>query len=342
MATLVRIGELSKKVNLHINTLRRLADNGDIPVERTSGGQRLFDLDAVLDALEIRSKTRHRYRRASSSVDGSASWQREFPLRNLQEHEVWNELKTELKLDLACGAADIFPYAFMEMLNNAIDHSGGTTAKIRFWEDSENWAFEIIDDGVGVFKRIEIEFNLNAPIDALGELSKGKRTTAAKGHSGEGIFFTSKSVDLFELASNGIQWTVDNLVEDFTVLYENPSRGTRVYCKIGVKTERRLEDIFKQFSVDHDFVRTRPLVKLFEFGTRFVSRSEAKRILTGLEKFEEIDLDFEKVESVGQGFVDEIFRVWIMNHPEKKIIPVRMSPSVKFMVDRGKSRTPDQ
>ena len=100
-----------------------------------------------------------------------------------------------------------------------------------------------------------------------------------------------------------------------------------------------MEDIFKQFSVDHDFVRTRPIVKLFEFGTSFVSRSEAKRILAGLEKFEEIELDFQKVESVGQGFVDEIFRVWITNHPGKKIIPIQMNPSVKFMVERGQSQT---
>lgn len=140
-------------------------------------------------------------------------------------------------------------------------------------------------------------------LESVAELSKGKRTTAPKAHSGEGIFFTSKAVDVFQLSSDGIQWTVDNLLGDF--------------------------------SVEHRFVRTRPTVKLFETGMTFVSRSEARRLLTGLGKFNEIQLDFEKVEAVGQGFVDEIFRVWATDNLDKKIIPINMNDAVSFMVNRG-------
>lgn len=80
---------------------------------------------------------------------------------------------------------------------------------------------------------------------------------------------------------------------------------------------------------------TRPTVKLFHIGTTFVSRSEAKQLLRGLEKFDEIELDFQKVQSVGQGFVDEVFRVWKSEHPSHRIIPINMNPKVKFMVERG-------
>jgi hypothetical protein len=66
---------------------------------------------------------------------------------------------------------------------------------------------------------------------------------------------------------------------------------------------------FKEFTVDHEFVRTRPVTKLFETELTFISRGEARSLPSGLGKSEEIQLDFEKVESVGQGFVDEIFRI---------------------------------
>ena len=123
------------------------------------------------------------------------------------------------------GAADILPYAFTEMLNNAIDHSEGAVAKIRFWRNSQFWAFDIVDDGVGVFRKISDNFNLAGPIESIGELSKGKRTTAAQGHTGEGIFFTSKVVDRFELSANGLEWDVDNSLSDFTIMYRQMDRG---------------------------------------------------------------------------------------------------------------------
>ena len=82
-------------------------------------------------------------------------------------------------------------------------------------------------------------------------------------------------------------------------------------------------------------MRSRPVVKLFETGLMFLSRSEARRLLVGLEKFTEVDLDFVKVKSVGQGFVDEVFRVWATEHPGTKLRPLNMNPEVEFMVLRG-------
>ncbi|NCO44182.1 STAS-like domain-containing protein, partial [Candidatus Berkelbacteria bacterium] len=39
---------------------------------------------------------------------------------------------------------------------------------------------------------------------------------------------------------------------------------------------------------------------------------------------------------VGQGFTDEIFRVFKTRHPHIKITPVNMNESVEFMVKRAK------
>ncbi len=61
-----------------------------------------------------------------------------------------------------------------------------------------------------------------------------------------------------------------------------------MHCQLDPSTDRELASVFRQFSRDHDFVRTRPVVKLFGLGLAFVSRSEARRLLDGL------DTDFEE------------------------------------------------
>ena len=63
--------------------------------------------------------------------------------------------------------------------------------------------------------------------EALQELSKGKLTTLPKGHTGEGIFFTSKVADRFELESGRTRWLVDNVREDVAVGQVPFRRGTR-------------------------------------------------------------------------------------------------------------------
>ena len=336
MSERVRIGQLARAVGLHENTIRRFADAGIIPSARTEGGQRVFDIKAVEDALAVRLRNRHPSRRAKVVVRSEAiSWVKTASLSGLQEHEVWREIIQTLKLDTKCGAADIIPMAFNEMLNNAIDHSEGSEAKIKFEVTPIAWSFEIIDDGCGVYSKIMKEFGLANVLESVAELSKGKRTTAPKVHSGEGIFFTSKAVDVFQLSSDGIQWTVNNFLGDFSVGQVKNQRGTRVFCQLQVETKRKYIEVFKEFSVDHHFLRTRPTVKLFETGMTFISRSEARRLLTGLGQFSEIQLDFEKVEAVGQGFVDEIFRVWASDNLDKKIVPINMNDAVSFMVNRG-------
>ena len=77
-----------------------------------------------------------------------------------------------------------------------------------------------------------------------------------------------------------------------------------------------IEDVFSEFApeqYDFQFQKTRVLVKLLQ--PDYVSRSEARRLLANLEKFREIVLDFRDVRSVGQGFADEVFRVFAGRHP---------------------------
>lgn len=333
---LVRIGVAAKALNLHENTLRTFADGGVIPSHRTPGGQRLFDLQEVRKALTTRDLKRHRGRSLQKSTrSGEKLWRSSIQLKGLEEDQVWREIALALEIDKSAKANGIIPMAFMEMLNNAIDHSEGTVVKISFQVTDEKWSFRIEDNGVGVFGKVQKGFHLATPFESIAELSKGKRTTAPARHSGEGIFFTSKSVDHFQLESNGISWEVDNLRNDFSLGQSKVTIGTQVSIDLEANTTRTYIQVFEEFTVNHEWVRTRPVIKLFEQGMTFASRSEARRLLKGLEKFPEVELDFSQVDSIGQAFVDEVFRVWAIDHPDQKFFPINMNPVVEFMVNRG-------
>ena len=69
-------------------------------------------------------------------------------------------------------------------------------------------------------------------------------------------------------------------------------------------------------------------------GEHLVSRSIARRILSNIEKFKVIFLDFNGVKIIGQAFADEIFRVFKKKHKEITILPINMNEEVKFMIKR--------
>jgi hypothetical protein len=82
--------------------------------------------------------------------------------------------------------------------------------------------------------------------------------------------------------------------------------------------------------------KTKVTVRLYEKGVDFVSRSQARRILYGMDKFKTIILDFIKVKGIGQGFADEIFRVFKLEHPGVEILVKNASKTVMFMINRAK------
>ena len=102
-------------------------------------------------------------------------------------------------------------------------------------------------------------------------------------------------------------------------------------------TERTTKEIFDEYTSD-DFVfnKTKITVHLAKdyLGHDFVSRSLAKRILMNVEKFKIIVLDFENIDNIGQGFADEVFRVFKNKNPDITIIPVNMNEEIEFMINR--------
>ena len=103
-------------------------------------------------------------------------------------------------------------------------------------------------------------------------------------------------------------------------------------------TERTTKKIFDEYTSD-DFVfnKTKITVHLAKdyLGHDFVSRSLAKRILMNVEKFKIIILDFENIDNIGQGFADEVFRVFKNKNPDITIVPVNMNEEIEFMINRA-------
>lgn len=264
---------------------------------------------------------------------------------NFAEDRIWSEHYAFVFEGLTENVVDICHYGFTEMVNNVIDHSDGKTIYISVKRDEQNITIFIMDDGEGIFRRIKRLCDLADDRQALVELSKGKLTTDPENHSGEGIFFTSRVFDLFEIDSKGLKfshqddYTLDFLIDSDFMLDE---RGTMVYMKISRNSERTIKEVFETYSSgpdDFQFNRTVIPVKLAIYDDeKLVSRSQAKRLLRRVEKFSYVIFDFEDVSSVGQAFADEIFRVYANRHKDINLIPVKMNEDVSMMVNRAVSK----
>lgn len=260
--------------------------------------------------------------------------------KNLQEHVVIDDLEaaTRIMRSLPENVRSIFYYAFSEMLNNAIEHSKSRDVHLHVHQSSDELSFIVRDFGIGVFRNIMHKRHLKTEYEAIQDLLKGKVTTAPRAHSGEGIFFTSKISDRFVLESFGLRLTIDNQVPD-VFIEEPPSslKGTQVEFSIQSHSKKHLNDVFLHYQSDpatHAFDKTEVKVKLFTFGTIHISRSQAKRVLSGLEKFHSVILDFDQVPMIGQAFADEIFRVFKVRHPDIQMTPINMNDAVRFMIER--------
>jgi hypothetical protein len=199
----------------------------------------------------------------------------------------------------------------------------------------------VIDDGVGVFARIVTGIDtLHDVRDAALQLTVGKLTTWPERHTGKGIFFSSRGANLFQIDANEVRFTVDNDRDDWALGTSARDRGSAVLFEVDLAEPTSLAELFRRYtSDDYEFDRTSTTVKLFETGVRFVSRSEAKRLTPSLDRFRHVELDFAGIEKVGQGFVDELFRVWAADHPDIEISATNANPAVQFMIDRGRPRS---
>ncbi|MBV9859887.1 MAG: DUF4325 domain-containing protein [Alphaproteobacteria bacterium] len=257
-----------------------------------------------------------------------------------EEHVIWREHVAPLIRDgLPQNVLEICEHGVNEMVNNAIHHSESQIAVILVKCNAHRVLIEICDTGVGIFEKIRRECHLDDGRLALLELSKGKLTTDPKGHSGEGIFFTSRMFNSFSIYSGSLFFTREMLDDDdWLVETENRQElrnGTMITLEISKTATHTAHEIFRKYEdEDRTFARTHVPVRLARYGDeQLVSRSQARRVLARFERFSEVILDFKDVPRIGQAFADEIFRVYRRENPNVTIFPFRMAEDVQAMID---------
>ncbi|MDP1717079.1 MAG: DUF4325 domain-containing protein [Burkholderiales bacterium] len=259
----------------------------------------------------------------------------------LAEDVVWtNDIKIVLG-PLPDNVLNIWHHGFTEMFNNAIDHSEGTEIFVHVRKTATDAEMLLSDNGIGIFKKIQTALELLDERHAVLELHKGKLTTDPKNHTGEGIFFTSRMFDAFDILSGGVFFSHEfGDPRDWILERDTAHGGTTVWMKIHNHTARTTRKIFDQFSVgdDYGFNKTVVPVKLAKYGNdQLISRSQAKRVVARIELFKTVLFDFTGVDTIGQAFADEIFRVFALAHPQIELHAVHANSQVKRMIERAKT-----
>lgn len=262
------------------------------------------------------------------------------PREGLEEDVVLRKTIVPLIQPAPENVVDICSWGFTEMVNNAVDHSESEFVEFVIATTAVDILMTVADEGVGIFAKIQKDHGLHDPRHALLELSKGKLTSDATSHSGEGIFFTSRMFDKFMISSGELAFCRFNKQADWLLHVEDTDyrQGTEVYMKIRKSAKQTTQEVLDQFALpsgDFDFSKTHVPIKLAVYeGEKLISRSQAKRLLARVENFREVMLDFEGVETIGQAFADEIFRVFPNAHPNVSIVPMGARPQVQGMITR--------
>lgn len=259
---------------------------------------------------------------------------------NLSEDVIWRqEIMPHLGI-LPDNAISIWQYGFTEMFNNVIDHSEGKNASVSIKKTAHSIEMNILDNGVGIFTKIKRAMGLLDERHAVLELTKGKLTTDPTRHSGEGVFFTSRMFDSFVIYSGEVCLThTYGNDEDWIMETSSYEEGTFITMRLKNNTAQTTKHVFDKFTSDdqYGFTKTIIPVRLAQYGNeKLVSRSQAKRLLERVDRFKVVILDFKEVDSIGQAFADEVFRVFTKQHPEIQIVPLNENSDVKKLIGRIK------
>jgi len=289
-------------------------------------------------ALAESGKTRNRTYKLCSLLE----WRERYSISpGVAEDRVWTNDVRQVVGQLSDNALNIWHYGFTEMFNNAIDHSGGAEICLNVRKTAMGTEMLLQDNGIGIFKKIQAAMNLLDERHAVLELSKGKLTTDPASHTGEGIFFTSRMFDSFDILSGGVCFT-HQLGDDRDWILERQQfqTGTGVWMRLNNHTARTTRKIFDEYSGgdDYGFNKTVVPVKLAQYGDdKLIARSQAKRVLARVELFKTVIFNFEGVDTIGQAFADELFRVFAGKHPEMELLTMKTKSAVRRMIARARS-----
>ncbi|RVT51605.1 STAS-like domain-containing protein [Rubrivivax albus] len=258
---------------------------------------------------------------------------RRYALAGLAEDCPWAQDFAPF-FDLRPNVARLAQHAFTELLNNAIDHSGGSGVTVSMRQTGLHLQMLVSDDGCGLFQRIEQAWQIDDPRLAMLELGKGKLTTQPARHLGQGLFYVARAADVFDLHANrhGFQrrpghsgWADVRPIE---------RQGTSIYLAIALDTPRTLDQVLRSHADDgYGFDHTEVSLRLLTGPSTWLeSRAQARRVTARLSAFRRAHLDFSGIDEIGPAFADELFRVYASAHPQVQLVPEAAAPRVAAMI----------
>ncbi|MCE2660532.1 MAG: ATP-binding protein [Rubrivivax sp.] len=256
-----------------------------------------------------------------------------YALAGLEEDLPWRR-DFAPSFELSRTQAQTLGQAVSELLNNAIDHSGGTQVSLSLRQTPHSLQLLVADDGIGLFQHLSETVAISDPALALLELSKGRLTSQPLHHCGHGLLLSARLADVCVVQANGQSWMTrqgDGGAWQ-SQLFKTTRNGTSVFLSIARDATRTPESVLSAWRADDtDFSRTCVPLRLLvqdQASTMLHSRADARRVTHRLTTFALAELDFEGIEALGPAFTDELLRVWARSHPQVQLKYLHAAPQV--------------
>lgn len=266
---------------------------------------------------------------------------RSYTLHGLQEDLPWQR-DFAPHFALPPSVARMIRHGFTELVNNAADHSGGSSVTVSLRQTPSHVQLLVSDDGCGVFANICRAFGIEDAQHAMLELSKGRLTSQPEQHTGRGLFFSSQLADVFDIHANNTAfqrraWESAGWQPGRPM----PRQGSSIYMAIALDTQRTLDQVLEAWSMDGsgiEFDQTVIALRLLAGpGQALDSRAQARRVAARLPQFKRAEINFDGVSDVGHGFTDELFRVFARAHPQVELLPTHMTARTAALIKSAQS-----
>jgi hypothetical protein len=259
---------------------------------------------------------------------------------------IWKKDILPLLQSLPDNTIELWESCFQKIFNNRSDHSGGSLVHVQIIQQKTQTTINIADDGNGLFQSIQAKFHLKDEQDAALMLSKGKMAPDLDDTIGRDIIFSSRMTDHFTIISGKVIFAHQyDIAWDWALSVSNEKRtGTVVSMIIENDTMRTISQVYSNFTTpaagNLTFSKTCAPVSLVQYSTEpLFSRSQARRVLAHIDRFNFAVLDFLGVEKIGPAFADQIFRVFSSEHPEILLLHCNANKQVEAVIQAAKDNS---
>jgi hypothetical protein len=259
---------------------------------------------------------------------------------------VWRKDILPLLQSFPDNVINLWNYCFQGIFDNGCTHSSGTMVHVQIIQQKTQTTINITDDGDGLFHNIQAKFRLKDEQDAALKLAEGELADDPEDHTGMDINSSSRMTDHFTIISGNVTFAHQyGIAWDWALSMSGEKKnGTVVSMIIDNDTSRTTSQVFNDYSTpaaaSDIFSKTCIPVRLAKYSTETLfSRSQARRVLTRVERFNFAVLDFLGVNKIGPAFADQIFRVFSSEHPEIQVLHCNTNKQVEAVIQEAKDNS---